>query len=181
MAHHTEQLGPEPFHLLQGRHVLYGHDHGLQLAYPFRIDGSGVDQCRDGPAVGHLDDDLFGPDRLTGQDLRHRELFQGYLPPVCAPECQDFEELLRRSAWGLQDAHDPPGLPVEGDRRARPGVEYDDAHGGGVDQGLQIGPGLLLAPVTAGVGDDQRRLRREHDKGLLVLGRERTPRPLYLP
>ena len=82
--------------------------------------------------------------------------------------------MLRRPARGLQDAHDPPSLPVEGDRRSRPGVEYDDAHRRGVDQGLEIGPGLLLTAVPVGVGDDQRRLGGEHDKGLLVLGRERA-------
>ena len=39
-------------------------------------------------------------------------------------------------------------------------------------QGLQVGPGSLLVPVPAGVGDDQRRLGGEHDQGLLVFGGE---------
>ena len=46
------------------------------------------------------------------------------------------------------------------------------AHGRGVHQGLQVGPGPLLLPVPAGVGDDQRRLGGEHHQGLLVFGGE---------
>ena len=35
-------------------------------------------------------------------------------------------------------------------------------------QGLQVGPGPLFVPVPAGIGDDHRRLRCEHDQGLLL-------------
>ena len=51
-------------------------------------------------------------------------------------------------------------LPVEGDRRSRPGVEDRHTHGRGVDQRLQARPRPLFVPVPAGVGDDQRRLGR---------------------
>ena len=67
---------------------------------------------------------------------------------------------------GVQD---PQRLPVEGNRGSRAQVEDGHAHGGGVDKGLQVGPGPQLIPVPAGVGDDQRRLGGEHDQGLLIL------------
>ena len=40
----------------------------------------------------------------------------------------------------------------------------------------QVSPGPLLVPVPAGVGDDQRRLGREHDQNLFVFARELPPR-----
>ena len=51
----------------------------------------------------------------------------------------------------------------------------DHAHRRGVDQRLQVGPGLPLLPVGAGVGDDQRRLGGEHHQGLLVFLAELLP------
>ena len=69
-----------------------------------------------------------------------------------------------------QAADDPPRLPVDRHRVPRLRVEDQDAHGSGVHQGLQVGPGPLLLPVPAGVGDDQRRLGGEHHQGLLVFG-----------
>ena len=58
---------------------------------------------------------------------------------------------------------------------SRPGVQDHDAHRRGVDQGLQVGPGPLLVPVAAGVGDDHRRLGGEHDQGLLIFLAELSP------
>ena len=72
-------------------------------------------------------------------------------------------------AGGPQDLQDPQRLPVEGHRGSRAQGEDDHAHGGGVDEGLQVGPGPQLIPVPAGVGDDQRRLGGEHHQGLLIL------------
>ena len=52
---------------------------------------------------------------------------------------------------------------------AGPGIEDHDTDRRGVDQGLQVGPGPLLGPVRAGVGDRRRRLRREQHQDLFVL------------
>ena len=72
-----------------------GHDHRIQLAALLRVDGGGVDQRGDGPAVGHLDNDLLGPHRFAGfENLRKRELRQGDLPPVLPPDGDDLEEVL---------------------------------------------------------------------------------------
>ena len=58
---------------------------------------------------------------------------------------------------------------------AGPGIEDHDAHRGGVDQGLQVGPRPLLGPVPAGVGDRRPGLGREQRQDLLVLAGELLP------
>ena len=45
-------------------------------------------------------------------------------------------------------------------------------HRRGVDQGLEVGPGPLLLPVAAGVGDGQGRLGGEEDQASLIVGGE---------
>ena len=72
----------------------------------------------------------------------------------------------------MQVVDDPSRLPVDRRHAPRLRVEHQDAHRRGVDQGLQVGPGPLLVPVPAGVGDDQRSLGGEHHQGLLVFGGE---------
>ena len=172
VAHHAQELGPQPLQFLQRRHVLHGHDHRLDLAL-LREDGSGVDQGGDAAPVGGLEHDLLGPHRLPrAQPLGQGELLQGDLPPVGPPEGQHLQQLLRRPAGRAQAADDPSRLPVDRRQAARPRVEDQDAHGRGVHQGLQVRPGPLFLPVPAGVGDDQRRLGGEHHQGLLVLGGE---------
>ena len=172
VAHHPQELGPQPLQVLQRRQVLYGNDHRLHLPL-LREDGSGVDQGGDAAPVGGLEHDLLGPHRLPGdQGLGQGQLPQGDLPPVGPPVGQHLQKLLRRPARLAQAADDPPRLPVDGHRVPRPGVQDQHAHRRGVHQGLQVGPGPLLVAVAAGVGDDQGRLGGEHHQGLLVLGGE---------
>ena len=172
VADHAQELGPQPLQLLQGRQVLYGNDHRLHLPL-LREDGSGVDQGGDAAPAGGPEHHLLGPHRLPGdQGLGQGQLPQGDLPPVGPPVGQHLQKLLRRAARLAQAADDPPGLPVDRHRVPRPGVQDQHAHRRGVHQGLQVGPGPLLVPVAAGVGDDQGRLGGEHHQGLLVLGGE---------
>ena len=49
VAHHGQELGPQPLRLLQRRHVLYGHDHRLDFAV-LRADGRAVNG---GGMLGH--------------------------------------------------------------------------------------------------------------------------------
>ena len=58
MAHHSQELGPQPFQFLHVGHVLHGDDHGLDQAV-VREDGCCVQQNRDAPPVGYAHDDLF--------------------------------------------------------------------------------------------------------------------------
>ena len=172
MAHHAQELGPQPLQLLQGRQVLDGNDHRPHLPL-LRQDGSGVDQGGDAAPVRGPEDHLLGPHRLPGdQGLGQGQLPQGDLPPVGPPVGQHLQKLLRRPARLAQAADDASRLPVDGHRVSRPGVEDQHAHRRGVHQGLQVGPGPLLVAVAAGVGDDQGRLGGEHHQGLLVLGGE---------
>ena len=117
VAHHAQELGPPPLHLLQRRQVLHGHDHGLDRGLNpaiLRADGRGVDQGGHRPPVRGLDHDLFGPHRLAGaQRLGQGELRQGDLPPVGPPEAQHLQELLRRAPRRTQAADDPARLPVD--------------------------------------------------------------------
>ena len=53
VAHHAQELGPQPLQLLHRRHVLQGHDHRLDLPI-LREDGRGVDQGGDAAPVGRL-------------------------------------------------------------------------------------------------------------------------------
>ena len=64
---------------------------------------------------------------------------------------------------------------LERHRTAAVGIEHHHPDRRGVDQGLQVGPGPLLGPVRAGVGDRRRRLRGEQHQDLLVLARELLP------
>ena len=172
MAHHAQELGAQPLQVLQRRQVLQGHDHGLDPAV-LRADGRGVEQRGDAPAVGDPQDDLLGAHRLArAQQLGHGQFEERDLPSVGMPAGQHAQELLRRLVRLPQAVDDPRRLPVERHRRSRPGVEDGHAHRRGVYQGLQVGPGPLLVPVPAGVGDDQGRLGGEHHQGLLVFGGE---------
>ena len=113
MAHHTQELSPQPRQFLLGCHVLYGHDKRLDLALP-SIDGRGIDQGGHRPAVGYLDDNLLGAHRLArAQRLRQGELFEGDFPPIGASEGQYLQELLQGATRHEQVAEDPARLPVE--------------------------------------------------------------------
>ena len=60
-----------------------------------------------------------------------------------------------------QALHEPRHLPIERLQIAGPCIKNGDTHRGGVDQGLQVGPGSLLGAVRARVGDCGRGLRGE--------------------
>ena len=94
------------------------------------------------------------------------------LAPVGASDGQDFKELFHGAVRQHQALDDSHRLPVDRRQGAGPRVEDRHAHRRGVDQGLQVGPGPLLVPVAAGVGDHQRRLGGEHQQGLLVFSGE---------
>ena len=119
---------------------------------------------------GNLQHDLLGPDCLTDAERPgERELLEGDLPAVAAPDGQRFQELGRRLVRGAEFTSDAERLPVERQRRSRPGVEDRDAHRGGVDQGLQVVAGALFVAVAAGVGDHHGGLGGEHGQRLLIL------------
>ena len=172
MAHHAQELGPQTLQLLQRSQVLQGDDHRLDRA-GFGPDRRCVDQRRDAPAVGDPKDQLLGTYRPgVDQRLRQGELFQRDLPPVGKPASHVLQNLLQGAIRHAQPFDDPLRLPVERQWPARLGVEDRDAHGRSLDQGLQVGPGPLLVPVRAGVGDGRSRLGREQHQHLLVLARE---------
>ena len=175
VAHHAEELGPQPFLLLQRGQVLQRDHEGLDAA--LIPDGRGVEQDGYAATVGNAERYLFGAHRLPGaQGLGQRPFLQGDLQPVGAPDSQRFgqhlQELLQGLVRLLQAVHDPRHLPVEGHRRSRPGVEDHHSHRRGFHQGFQGRPGPLLVPVAAGVGDDHGGLGSEHHQGLLVLPAE---------
>ena len=116
---------------------------------------------------------LFGAHRPGGaQVLRQRELLEGDLTPVGEPARYHLQELLGGVARRVQTLDNPLRLLIERHRIAGPGVEDRHPHRRGLDQGLKVGPGPLLVPVAAGVGDGRRRLRREQHQDLFVLVRE---------
>ena len=172
VAHHAQELGPQPLQLLQRRQVLHGDDHRLDLTV-LGPDRRGVDQRRDTPAVGDREHDLLGAHRLGAAQLPgQREFGEGHLPPIGAPHGHHLQQLLRGAARQAQAPDNPLRLPIERHRMAGPGIEDHDTHRRGVDQGLQVGPDPLLGPVRAGVGDRRRRLRREQHQHLFVRRRE---------
>ena len=84
MAHHGQELGPQPLLLLQRRQVLEDRHEGLHL--PIRSgDGRGVEQSPDAAAVGYPDDDLLGRHRFPrAQGLGQGQFLRGKLPAVRA-------------------------------------------------------------------------------------------------
>ena len=113
VAHHRQELGPQPLNLLQRGQVLQGDDEGLDLPV-LRADGRGVEQRGDAAAVGDPEDDLLGAHRLPGaQQLRHRQLHEGEFPPVAPPAGQSLKELFRRLCRLPQAVDDPLRLQIE--------------------------------------------------------------------
>ena len=172
VAHHTQELGPQPLQLLQWSQVLKGDDHGLDRAV-LGTDRRGVEQRRDTPAVGDPEDDLLGAYRgSVAQHLRQRKLSRGELLPVAEPAGHDLQQLLRGLTRCAQTFHDSHRLPIERYWLDGLGLHEHHAHRRGLDQDLQVGPSPLLVPVRAGVGDGRRRLRCEQHQGLVVRARE---------
>ena len=178
VAHHTQELRPEPLQILQRRQVLQGHDEGLDLVLP-GADRGGIQQHAHGGPVGDPEDDLLDPHCLPGaQRLGQEELAQGNLLAVGPADGDLAQEFLHRPARLVEDSGDPGGLPVVGHQDSGPRVEDQHPHRRSVDEGFQVRPGPLLVPVPAGVGDGRSRLGGEHDQRLLVLFGERPAPPL---
>ena len=95
-------------------------------------------------------------------------MVQRHLAPVGAPEGQHLQKLDLGTALDMQPRGDAPRLAVEGERRAGGDVEHHYADRAGLDQRLQVGPGLPLCAVRPGVDDGRRRLLREQHQRLLV-------------
>ena len=179
VAHHVQELGPQPLELFQRREILHGDDHRLDGAVR-GMDRGRADQRGDTAPVGDRELDLLGAHGLGAAQLpEQRELVEGDLPPVREPARHHPQQLLGRLARGAQGLDDALRRPVERERRAGPGLEDHDADRRGVDQGLEVGAGPLLVAVRAGVGDGHRRLRREQGQDLLVLAGELPP--AFLP
>ena len=127
VADRGQEVGPQPFLFLDVGHVLEGDDQRLDCT-TLSGDGCCIEQHGDAAPVGDADGDLLGPHRLRGaEQLGDRELSQGDLAPVGAPEGQYVEEVFRGLVWVPQDVDDPAGLPVERAGGSRGGVEDDDA------------------------------------------------------
>ena len=175
VAHHAQELGPQPLQLVQRRQVLHGDDHRFDHTVG-QADRRGVDQHPDAAAVGNRQHDLFGPHRRGGaQHLRQGNLVKSELAPIGEPARRRLQQVPPGLARQAQAADNSPRLLVERHRFSAPGVEDHDAHGRGFDQGLEVGPGALLVLVRARVGDRRRRLRREQDQDFFVLVRELLP------
>ena len=172
VAHHVQELRAEAVELLQRREVLHGDHHGGHRAV-LGIDGRGVDQHRDAPPAGRREHDLLGAHgpRLLHL-VRQRELVEGDLAPVAEPAGHALGKPLRGAVRRPEGFDDPVRLPVRRHRPAGAGVEYQNAHRGRLDQGLQIGPGAPLLLVGARVDDGGRRLGGEQLQHLLVRGGE---------
>ena len=173
VAHHAEELGPQPLQLLHGRHVLQRDDERRHLAR-LRPDRRGVDQRGHPPAVGELQDDLLGANRhRLAQHLPQGGFLQQDLPPVGPPHPQPLQQRRGRAARRAQVPDNPPRLPVQRHHLSAAGVEHHDAHRRGLDQHFQVRPRPLLVPVLAGIGDRRPGLRGERRQHLLVLPGER--------
>ena len=138
-----------------------------------RADRRGVDQHPHAAAVGDRQHDLLGAHgRRLAQLPCEARLVEGDLPPIGEPARQRLQQSLPGLARRAHGVDNPSRLLIERHRFRGPGVVDHDAHRRGLDQGLQVGPGPPLVAVRARVGDRRRRLRREQDEDLLVLGRE---------
>ena len=103
------------------------------------------------PAIGDAQDYLLGPHRLApAQHLGQGKVREGHCLSIEAPDGQDLEQVFRGTVRQRHGLHEPHRLPVEGERRSRPGVEDRDTDGRGVDKRLQARPGEMFVPVTGG-------------------------------
>ena len=169
VAHHRQELAPQPLEILQRRHVLQRGHHRHQLAV-LGADRRGVDQGGHGGAVTALDHQFLSLHGLAVADRpHHRQLVVGDLGSVQAPAGEPPHILRRVACLRRRRADDASRLAVGHHHRARTDVHHQHPHRRRVDQSLEVGLGPLLIAVAAGVGDRHRRLCGEHRQGLLVL------------
>ena len=90
------------------------------------------------------------------------------LTSIRTPEGQYAEDFRLATTRCAEPADNPPRLLIERHEIARLRVKDRDAHGHGVDQGLQVVLGPMLLRVSAGVDNGHSRLGGEHDEGLFV-------------
>ena len=173
VAHHAQELGPQPLELVEVREVLHGDDHRLGFAVG-GADGRGVDQRPGAAAVGDRKRDLLGAQRGRVVDqAEHRDF-----AAVGEAADQDLDQLLRGPSGRGEVLHQSPRLPIEGGGSAGGNVEDDDSHRRRLDERLHAGARPLFVAMGAGVGDGRRRLRREQHEDVLVLVRELASAPL---
>ena len=176
VAHHAQELGLQPLQLVQRRQVLHGGDRRNDRA----VRGTGrreVDQHPHAATVGDRQHDLLGTHRLgVPQQQPQAKLVEGDLSPIGKPARYRLQQRARGPVTRrTQDVDNPARLLIQRHRPSVPDVEDRDTHWEGLDQGLQFGPGPLLAPVRASVGDRGCGLRRKQDEDLFVLARELRP------
>ena len=141
-----------------------------------RVDRGDVDQSLHAPAVRNGEHDLLVAGHLgAAQFVQQRKLREGELAPVGQPGRHDLHELVNGMAGGLQLLNDPSDLAVDRHQTGCCGAEDHDTDRRGVDQRLEVGPGLLFVAVGARVGDGRRRLGREEHEHLFVLVGEHPP------
>ena len=173
VAHQAEELGAQPLDLVERRQVLKGHDHRPDIA-SFRADRRDVDQRPDAAPVGDGEHDLLGAQGFTGVELlRDGELAQGYLAPVGEAQGHHLQELLGRMAGRAQALRDAPRLAVDRQHPAARRIQHQHPDRGGVDQGLEVGPGVALVAVGARIHDRGGGLGGEQGQHFLVLVAER--------
>ena len=172
VAHQPQELGAQALDFVERGEVLEGHHHRGDGA-AFAMDGRGVDERAHTAPVGHREHHLLGAHRLVAELPGDGELAQAHLAPVGTAERHHLEELFRWMAGRAQALHDAPRLAVERHRPPAPRIEHHHPDRGGLDEGLEVGPCLLLGAVGAGVGNRRGRLRGEQHEDLLVLACER--------
>ena len=175
VADHAEELGPQTLQLFQGRYVLDRDDDGddLSVLRPYR---RRVDQRARLRAVRQAEHHLLRPDALPARGRPfQRELLGGDRASIHPPVGHRLEELIERERRPAGAGDDAQRLPVEPHHGPRLRVEDQHAHGGRIDERLEVGIDALLFPVDPRVGDGHRRLRGEHLQRLLVLLGEVRP------
>ena len=173
VAHHAQELSPQPGQVFQRRHVLDGHDRRLHAPiFLIRVDRGGVHQRSHRRAIGHLEDDFLGTPRFGAADgLRDGKLRQGDLSTIGPAKGENLEELLRGAA-GLKVLNDSQDFSIERYGESCLAIEDRDADGGGVDQGLEASAGPLFVPVPACVGNHQQGLGSEHRQDFFIFSAE---------
>ena len=169
MAHQTQELGLQPFDLVERRQILKSHHHRADGVF-LGEDRRGVDQRPNAAAVRHRKHHFLVAHRLAAvKQFRHGELAQAHLAAVGAMEGHYLQDLLGRTAGRAQALSDAPCLAVDRHCPAAPGIEHHDSHRGGLDQGLEVGPCAVRGTVGARVDDRRGCLGSEQRHHLLVL------------